>query len=141
MRPHRCKDCRALPDGERPAVPRPAPHVGPRCATHHRARRAADRARQHERHVANTYGLTYGEYARLLEFQGGTCAIPSCPATGATKRLAVDHDHRTGQVRGLLCGPHNYELLGKFARDLQAGLDYLANPPAARLRRANEEAS
>ena len=134
MRPHRCKDCKALPDEERTAVPRPAPYVGPRCATHHRAHRKANQARQHERHVTSTYGLSRGEYALLLEFQGGTCAIPSCPATGAARRLAVDHDHATGQVRGLLCAPHNYELLGKFVRDLQAGLDYLADPPAARMR-------
>lgn len=80
------------------------------------------------------YDLEPGEYEELLAFQGGTCAIPSCRARGVARRLAVDHDHATGATRGLLCGPHNYQLLGVFANDLQAGLDYLANPPAARMR-------
>lgn len=79
------------------------------------------------------YGLAPGDYARLLEAQGGTCAIPRCPATGKRKRLAVDHDHETGEVRGLLCGPHNYDLLGRFAGDLEAALAYLAEPPARRV--------
>jgi hypothetical protein len=86
--------------------------------------------------VVRTYGLTDGEYARLLAFQGGTCAFPTCRARGARKRLAVDHDHDTGLPRGLLCVAHNYQLLGKFVNDLQDALDYLADPPAQRMRRA-----
>jgi hypothetical protein len=85
--------------------------------------------------VRRVYGLSDGEYAALLAYQGGTCAIPRCRANGSRKRLAVDHDHETGEVRGLLCGPHNYELLGRFAGDLQDGLDYLADPPMTQLRR------
>lgn len=135
---HVCVDCAA--SDSPPRSPRPAPYGGPRsrrCTTHHREFRAGCRARQHERHVVRTYGLTDGEYARLLAYQGGKCAIPSCRARGTGKRrLAVDHDHDTGEVRGLLCKTHNYELLGKFVGDLQAGLDYLADPPAARMRRA-----
>lgn len=141
MSAHACVDCAALPVDERPVRPRPAPHGGPRsrrCATHYRIWRAAVRTRTHDQRVRRAFGLAPGEYAALLAFQGGTCAIPSCPATGARKRLAVDHDHDTGEVRGLLCGPHNYDLLGKYARDLQAGLDYLNDPPAARMRRARE---
>ena len=45
--------------------------------------------------------LAPGEYETLLEGQGGGCAI--CGATPKTRRLHVDHDHKTGQVRGLLC--------------------------------------
>ena len=41
------------------------------------------------------------DYTALLDVQGGGCAI--CGATPKTRRLHVDHDHRTGQVRGLLC--------------------------------------
>ena len=42
-----------------------------------------------------------GTYDRLLEQQGGHCAL--CPNTPKTRRLDVDHDHRTMTVRGLLC--------------------------------------
>lgn len=48
------------------------------------------------------YGITVTEYDDMFEQQSGVCAIclESCK-TG--KRLAVDHDHATGKVRGLLC--------------------------------------
>ena len=46
-------------------------------------------------------GVTPADYDRLLAAQGGHCAL--CPNTPKTRRLHVDHDHRTGAVRGLLC--------------------------------------
>lgn len=114
-----CKDC---PIGSS----RPTPYPGPRCATHHRAFRKQQKARNHERTVVNTYGLSYGEYERLYVEQGGVCFI--CRrATGATKRLAVDHDHDTGLVRGLLCGPCN-KMVGYFRNSPEAfrrAADYL----------------
>lgn len=57
------------------------------------------------------YGLTPESYAQLLDKQGGVCAICSKQEEG--KRLAVDHDHESGKVRGLLCGQCNTGL-GKF---------------------------
>ena len=138
VKEHLCVDCAALPAGQRPRAPRPAPHGGPRsrrCASHWRAHRAGQRQRAAETRVRKVYGLGPGEYARLLAFQGGTCALPNCRARGAGKRrLAVDHDHLTGAPRGLLCQPHNFSLLGVFVNDLQDALDYLADPPAARMR-------
>ena len=50
---------------------------------------------------AKALGVSDAEYARLLEAQGGHCAL--CPNTPKTRRLHVDHDHATGKVRGLLC--------------------------------------
>ena len=48
------------------------------------------------------YGLTLEAYASMLEGQDGLCAICQCaPEDG--KNLYVDHDHNTGNVRGLLC--------------------------------------
>lgn len=47
------------------------------------------------------YGITPRQYARMLEMQGGRCAI--CRKRPKTRRLAVDHDHQTKRVRGLLC--------------------------------------
>lgn len=87
--------------------------------------------RDHERQVMVRYGLEAGDYARLHAGQAGVCAI--CQrATGRTRRLSVDHDHRTGRVRGLLCRPCN-DMLG-HARDSEAFflrvINYLAAPPA-----------
>ncbi len=51
------------------------------------------------------YGITPEQYDSMLAAQGGHCAI--CPRTQQEnvkrRRLAVDHDHVTGRVRGLLC--------------------------------------
>lgn len=108
-----CKDCS-------PSSARPAPYPGPRCATHNRAFRKQQKKANHERMVMKTYSLEIGDYARIYQEQGGLCAI--CRrATGKTKRLAVDHDHDTGLVRGLLCGPCN-KLVGYFRNSPEAFL-------------------
>lgn len=62
-----------------------------------------------EYELRSRYGISSEEYDRLLQEQGGACAIcaGSCP-TG--RRLAVDHDHETGRVRGLLCATCNQRL-------------------------------
>ena len=52
------------------------------------------------------YGTNVETYERLLEEQNGLCAICRKPEL-AKSRLAVDHDHDTGEVRGLLCGRCN----------------------------------
>lgn len=59
-------------------------------------------AKAHESRTERVYGLPAEEYDRLLEFQEGRCAICGNKPSGKT-RLAVDHDHQTGEVRGLLC--------------------------------------
>jgi len=59
------------------------------------------------------YGITLKEYENLLKKQDELCAI--CKEeertidgrTGLIKRLAVDHNHKTGKVRGLLCNRCN----------------------------------
>lgn len=47
------------------------------------------------------YGITAADYARLFDEQGGVCKVCKKPPTG-NRRLAVDHDHATGKVRGLV---------------------------------------
>lgn len=71
------------------------------------------------KHLKKAYGLTQEGYDAMLEEQGGVCAI--CGASPNGKNLAVDHDHVTGKVRGLLCFKCNYGL-GYFqdSRDLLA---------------------
>ena len=49
------------------------------------------------------FGLTVEQYKELVEQQGGNCAICKQPPRTVKKRLGVDHDHETGERRGLLC--------------------------------------
>lgn len=53
-----------------------------------------------------SYGLTEGDYERMLKGQGGKCAI--CGRVPEYRKLSVDHNHETGQVRGLLCDHCNH---------------------------------
>lgn len=48
-------------------------------------------------------GLTPEQYDAMEKAQGGLCRICGGPPTGRWKRLHIDHDHKTGRVRGLLC--------------------------------------
>lgn len=132
-----CKDCKAPQGG---ATARPAPHPGPRCATHHRQVRKTRSQAASVAHVQNTYRITDQQYQALLDAQGGVCAV--CQrARGVTRRLSVDHDHKCcpgptscGRcVRGLLCRHCNRDIIG-FLRDDPAAFDraaaYLRRPPA-----------
>lgn len=121
----------AYPGEMPPATVRPTPFPGPRCASHHRAVIKTRKIAAHLAKVQRTYGLREGEYDRLYQFQNGRCWL--CQrATGATRRLSVDHDHKTGEVRGLLCRPCN-TILG-HARDnpefFRRAINYLISPPA-----------
>lgn len=61
------------------------------------------------------FGLTVAEHDRLLAEQGGVCAI--CRrACSSGRALAVDHDHDSDAVRGLLCSNCNNGL-GRFGDD------------------------
>lgn len=58
------------------------------------------------------YGLSVEQYMAMLKRQKGLCAI--CQKPYSTKRLHVDHCHRNGHVRGLLCARCNLGI-GYFA--------------------------
>ena len=80
-----------------------------------------------------TYGMDLAEYEALVKAQAGLCAICKHPPRGR-KFLAVDHDHSTGAVRALLCGPCN-SALGMMQDDvarLRAAADYVEAHTAAR---------
>ena len=61
-----------------------------------------------EAHLRRAYGMTNAEFKAMVDAQGGLCAI--CVERPA---VHVDHDHETGQVRGVLCFPCN-AALGQF---------------------------
>jgi hypothetical protein len=74
---------------------------------------------------AKQLGVTDEQYARMLAKQGGVCAI--CGNPPKSRRLDVDHNHRGGEIRGLLCFTCNHYLLGKYATPakLRRAADYL----------------
>lgn len=72
---------------------------------------ASTRKRSRKPRRAAELGVTDEEYDRLLAAQDGVCAI--CGNPPKTRRLHVDHDHKTGAVRGLLCWPCN-RMLAKY---------------------------
>lgn len=75
-------------------------------------------------HLRTTYGITIEDYDRMLEEQGGKCAV--CGKKPRKTSLAVDHNHRTGKVRGLLCFSCNYKIVGRHnSKLLGAAADYL----------------
>jgi hypothetical protein len=84
-----------------------------------RCRTCAGR-KQHAAMVERTYMIhgrpfTADDYAAMYAQQGGRCVI--CRRKSHTKRLAVDHDHETGEVRGLLCPGEwgcNFGILAKI---------------------------
>jgi hypothetical protein len=81
-------------------------------------------------HLKRKYGMTLEDYDRMLEAQGGACAICGRPPREDIA-LHVDHDHETGLVRGLLCFPCN-NTLGDFGDDptrLYAAAEYLSRDP------------
>jgi hypothetical protein len=139
VRAPRCVDC--LAEGTTTSRPVTGKRVL-RCATHVRAVKKAARVRQQATRRVRVYGLTAEQYDAIKKAQGGKCAICQV-ATGASKALAVDHDHACcpGQVscgrcvRGLLCSICN-RLLG-HSRDNQAmffrAIAYLNHPPAKRV--------
>lgn len=110
--------------------------TGTRCRAH-----AA--AASHDARLSKEYGIDRPTYLALLELQGGRCYI--CRQEPKTKRLAVDHDHRTGEVRGLLCADVergcNHAVLGSIEAHcddpiaaFQRAIDYLTKTPYQRLK-------
>ena len=79
--------------------------------------------------LKRTYGISYQEYLTMLEAQGGCCAICGTSDTGKRKAFAVDHNHETGAIRGLLCSNCNTGI-GNLRDDvglLERAIDYLRN--------------
>ena len=87
-----------------------------------------DPASKRNGRLKSTYGITQDDYERMLSDQGRACAI--CGATHENRRgkiLHVDHCHRTGKVRQLLCTACN-TALGKMRDDterLRSAIEYL----------------
>lgn len=86
------------------------------------ANREAHNAKKRWDELVRLYGITQQEYESMIENQGNVCACCHQPETatknGKVMNLAVDHDHHTGEVRGLLCYSCNRSRVGR----VEAGL-------------------
>lgn len=108
-----CCDCRTRTNAKKPRSPRD-PKPGRRSYS--------ERVQQENRDLVRTYGITLAELKDMYARQGGCCALckepyrmphdpDSQPRGKGSHRdgLVVDHCHKTGRVRGLLCNPCNFK--------------------------------
>jgi len=78
--------------------------------------------------TTETYGLTPMDYNRMWVKQKGCCAICGRHQDEFKRKLAIDHNHETGQVRGLLCTRCNTLVEGVADKNfMQSALEYLNN--------------
>lgn len=120
MADHECIDCIAAGPlaTYRPRRVVTAADQPKRCASHQQLHVKQTRKRARARSIERTYGISAEDAHELFLLQLGRCWL--CQrATGATKSLAVDHDHQTGEVRGRLCGPCN-QFIGRLGDDPEA---------------------
>lgn len=119
-----CRDCGetvAVPS--RGGIPKSCSSCG--MGAYKRARNNASRRLR----ILKTYGIGLREYKALIAAANGTCGI----CGPSDRQLVLDHDHRTGRVRGVLCNRCNLALGGfdDDAERLRVALSYLARSGAA----------
>jgi hypothetical protein len=91
---------------------------------------ARNKEKQWPRTLKRAYGLTVEGYFAILSAQGGGCAICGKTSEEQGRKLAVDHCHATGKVRGILCDPCN-QGLGSYRDNvtlLRRAIEYLETP-------------
>jgi hypothetical protein len=82
-------------------------------------------------YIRRNYGITLDQYHDLLVAQSNGCAICGRTQEPDGRRLAIDHCHVSGNVRGILCNNCNNGLgsFGDSIEGMQKAIDYLKNPP------------
>ena len=140
---NQCKQCRARIEKERI---RKNPNKNTKTAEYYRDYRAKKKLETGvvhtckeppKTHISKTYGLSEEDYQMLLKKQNNSCGICGISETEFVSKykgnrnltkLFVDHDHVTGEVRGLLCDNCNrgIGMLGDTKEDLVKALNYLS---------------
>ena len=93
-----------LVKSRKPSLPQPS--VTPKAP-------ALTKAQKKDKYLREQYGLTYEQFKQMEFDQKGLCKIClRAPKPGGAP-LCVDHDHKTGRVRGLICYRDNKRLLGR----------------------------
>lgn len=91
-----------------------------------------------DKRLRRLYGISSLEYDKILAHQGGVCALceelrtQSGKNKGKPKPLGVDHDHKSGLTRGILCFGCNRRLPEWMTVEwLEEALAYMKDPPAS----------
>lgn len=83
------------------------------------------------------YGLTSKEYEDFYYLQGGQCAICLKDLALKSKKTHIDHNHETGEIRGILCS--NCNIMLGLAEENQfvflKAISYLQDPPTRQFKR------
>lgn len=90
-------------------------------------RATVDKDKRRDYDLNRHYGINHETYLEMLAEQNGSCKICGCTEEEHGKRLHVDHNHKTGKVRGLLCSRCN-TAIGKFKEDpeiIQKAIEYI----------------
>jgi nitrate/TMAO reductase-like tetraheme cytochrome c subunit len=74
-----------------------------KACTNARQKANYDPAKNRAKNLRNRFGMSLEEYDQMLEKQNGQCKICGTDTPGNKGRFVVDHNHATGEVRGLLC--------------------------------------
>lgn len=87
-----------------------------------------NKVRSREIHLQSEYGIDLVEYGRLSALQNNVCKICEKPER-ENRKLCVDHCHKTGRVRGLLCGGCNKSIgfMGDSIELLSRAIKYLGD--------------
>lgn len=104
-----------------------------------RAHRKAHPDHYRGKELKKNFGISLEIYQQMFVAQGGVCGICKQPEkdvrNGKVQWLAVDHDHSTDEVRGLLCGSCNKAIgfMCESIENLTNAIAYLKNHQASRL--------
>lgn len=72
--------------------------------------RMSNKDKLKDKSLVKAYGITLEEYRGTLNNQGGGCAVCTSTTSRGGRALAIDHDHNTGKIRGILCSDCNTAL-------------------------------
>lgn len=72
---------------------------------------------QRNKYLKKKYGISLAYYNKMLKAQGNACAICKKHKSKFSKSLAVDHDHKTGEIRGALCYYCNKRFVGRHTKE------------------------
>lgn len=130
-RASRCKECKAIERIEKRAKRTPE-QIEIELTKQREANkrlyhnRPPTRASQKDKFLRTAYGISLEQYEEMERSQGFVCAVCQEPCVSG-RRLSVDHNHETGEVRGLLCMKCNRGIgnLGDSAEILRKAVDYL----------------